>query len=562
MSPRSAVTRTGRSPRREFDRLVKEFIDETLRENPVDATNLGIKKWDAEVSDFSASAIRRRESRNKAWLQRFEQISDTGLSGTQKIDRQLLLARLGMSAANADFQNWRRSPEFYVADGTFQLFLHQARPEFQATAAAVKRLAEVPKLVRAAKRNLDPAMASPVVLKRELETVKGQVQFLREELPGFVQNTVLQRKLREAAEPAARAYEQLAAHVEQMIGVATGSFAYGERRYNTLLQTGEMLSYDARSLREMGWREFRSLDKQMSEISRRISGSPNWRKLLPKLQAQHPADMAELVAEYRRLTERARKFVIEKDLMTMPPEEDCRVEPAPMFERGSLTVASYYGPAPFLKGTKGTFNVPVTPDDATAEQIEDRLRGNANYDNPATTVHEAHIGHHDHFRNMAQAGPLRQILTSDYFVEGWAHYVEKMMHEQGFYENDEEVLGYLAARMMRASRIIVDTSLHLGEMTVEDAAKFMRDKAGLPGDVARGEAARYASWPTQASSYLTGAIAIEGMAKRWVAEGKGTLKQFHDAITASGALPLGLAAKAIGLDAAPTIKTRESARLV
>jgi uncharacterized protein (DUF885 family) len=135
-------------------------------------------------------------------------------------------------------------------------------------------------------------------------------------------------------------------------------------------------------------------------------------------------------------------------------------------------------------------------------------------------------------------------------------YTEKMMYEHGFYEDDAEILGYLSGRLLRAGRIIVDTGLHSGEMSLEAAHEFVRDRIGLPDSVAKAEALRYAAWPTQASGYLAGALAIEAMAKEWTDSGKGNLKQFHDAITATGALPLGLAAQAIGLgDATSTAKS-------
>jgi uncharacterized protein (DUF885 family) len=535
-----------------FQSLVAEYVREQSAAHPGSASFLGDREWDHESTDMSAAAIRHREARDRHWLRTFERVDPDGLTADQRVDRELILAQVGAAVDTASFQAWKRAPEQYVNDGVFELFVHQARPEGEAVAAAVDRLARVPALVAAAKRNISADLASPDILRRDLATVRGQAYFLREELASFVNDPELQQRLRAAAEPAAAAYDELGDHVERLAGRAKGSFVFGEQRYNSVLQKGEMLSFDARSLRDMGRREYADLDSQMQEVAQRISGSRDWKTLLPQLQKQHATDMPGLLQEYRDLTERARRFVVDHALMSLPDGERCAVEPAPAFMRGSTAVASYFPAAPFLPGTRGTFNVPYTPDGSSAAAVEDRLRSNAHYENAATTAHEAYPGHHAHFVHMANASPLRQFISSTYFIEGWAHYVEKMMFEQGFYKDDEEVLGYLAARIFRASRIIVDTSLHLGEMSVDDAATFMHEKAGLPPEVARAEALRYAAWPTQASAYLTGALAIEAMAKRWVAEGHGTLKQFHDAVTDQGALPPGLAARAIGLDAAQT----------
>ncbi len=65
----------------------------------------------------------------------------------------------------------------------------------------------------------------------------------------------------------------------------------------------------------------------------------------------------------------------------------------------------------------------------------------------------------------------------------------------------------------------MDTSLHTGEMSVDEAVAFMHERALLPLPTARSEVARYCAWPTQASAYLTGAMAIERARDDWVAGG-------------------------------------------
>jgi uncharacterized protein (DUF885 family) len=150
---------------------------------------------------------------------------------------------------------------------------------------------------------------------------------------------------------------------------------------------------------------------------------------------------------------------------------------------------------------------------------------------------------------MKAARPVRRLFTSTYFIEGWALYVEAAMREAGFFSPEEE-LGQLEARLFRAARIVVDTSLHTGEMSVEEAVAFMHERALLPMPTARSEVARYCSWPTQASAYLTGAVAIEQARDEWVAGG-GTLRGFHDALAGSGAMPVPLAVRAARGSARP-----------
>jgi uncharacterized protein (DUF885 family) len=143
---------------------------------------------------------------------------------------------------------------------------------------------------------------------------------------------------------------------------------------------------------------------------------------------------------------------------------------------------------------------------------------------------------------MAKSNPsaARRTFRTSYFTEGWGLYSEHMMREQGFFADPRHEMCQLEAMLFRAARIIVDTSLHIGEMTFDQAVAFMRDRANLPEPTARAEVARYCSLPTQASSYLAGCLEILRMRERYLDQGA-SLREFHDRMAASGALPVALA---------------------
>ena len=128
-------------------------------------------------------------------------------------------------------------------------------------------------------------------------------------------------------------------------------------------------------------------------------------------------------------------------------------------------------------------------------------------------------------------------------------YSEQLMREQGFFTDPRHELCQLDARIFRAARIVVDTSLHIGDMTFEEAVTFMSTKASLSEATARAEVGRYCSWPTQASSYLTGMLEIIDIRTRWLAKrgsaDRAALRAFHDAITSTGSIPTSLAERAI-----------------
>jgi uncharacterized protein (DUF885 family) len=117
-----------------------------------------------------------------------------------------------------------------------------------------------------------------------------------------------------------------------------------------------------------------------------------------------------------------------------------------------------------------------------------------------------------------------------------------MMRSQGFFTDPRQELMHLKDRLFRAARIVVDTGLHTGELSFDDAVTFMVERAGLPEPTARVEVGRYCSWPTQASSYLTGSLEIERMQRAW----SGSLKDFHDRIARLGCMPVALHERGLG----------------
>jgi len=151
----------------------------------------------------------------------------------------------------------------------------------------------------------------------------------------------------------------------------------------------------------------------------------------------------------------------------------------------------------------------------------------------------------------ANRSKLRQVFSTSYFSEGWALYAERVMREQGFFADPKHQLYQYEATIFRAARIIVDTSLHLGEMTFDEAVRFMVEKGNLSEPNARAEVGRYCSWPTQASAYLTGMLEIVDVRTRWLAKngksGVPALRDFHDALTGSGAMPTSLAERALAI---------------
>ena len=533
-----------------FDAVVDAWIYDELAAEPVEATMLGADGDHGSLGDWSAAAIEDRQRGDHRWLERLNRLDQTHLDVDRRIDLGLLQSVLRGREVMLDWELWRRDPAVYLdpcLHGVFVLFLNRIFPESALVKYAESRLRQVPDVVASARENLQVELANPIICERGLGQAKAAVTYFRKLLPAEVADAALRSKLAEAGEVAASSMEHLVGDLEALTDSGRGGYAIGDERYSALLTEKEMLGYGAEELRGRGRSEWEVLDEQMTELAREVDPSARgWRQVVESLNDDHAATPEEMLAAYKEWTERARRFCAENGLVTLPEGEECLVEPSPPFQRPILAVASYSSPPPFRPGLTGHFFVPWPPEGTTPDDIQKRLASNSFHSIPTISVHEAYPGHHWHLTWM-KSNPrrVRKMLWSSYFAEGWALYTEKMMNEQGFLEDARARLCHLDARIFRAARIVVDTGLHIGDLDVEEAVTFMRTRASLPEPVARAEVGRYCSWPTQASSYLTGSLEIERLRGEYLARRLGDMREFHDQLCSTGSMPLGLAELAL-----------------
>lgn len=531
-----------------IDVALEQFVEAELREQPTFATQLGHDGLDDRLPDLSADAFARREEAEDAWASRFATFLDGELTLDEQIDRDLVLATLRGRQAQRRWGDWRRSPDLYLGpglSGVFALFLHRLHPEEHLVSAASARLRGVPALLDAGRANLDPELANPLLVRRALGQARAGIAYARALVPAEVAPGPGREELAAAGEVAARAYEEFAAWLETLAERATGAYAIGEELYSTLLEEREGLGYGARELQDRGRAAYEELAADLRRRTRALVGHDDWRAYIEELNADHPKTPEEMRSAYQDWTQRSREFCRDRGLVTLPEGEECLVEPSPPFQRPMLAVASYMFPPAFKPGRTGHFFVPYPPEGTSAAELQQRLSTNSYSAIPTVSVHEAYPGHHWHLTVVGDSPRVvRKILGTPFFSEGWGLYSEEMMKQEGFFTDPRHELGQVDARLFRAARIVVDTSLHLGDMDVEQAVEFMSTKASLSEPTARTEVARYCAWPTQAASYLTGSLEIERIRDQWFAAGRGTLREFHDTIAATGMLPIHLAERA------------------
>ena len=535
-----------------FRTLADTFMKEEFDDSPTLASTLGLTEYDERLDDVSERAIRARIEADDAWLERFRAVAEDGLSAAERIDRDLLISVLRGRQITQPLEMWRRQPATYLnpgLTGVFSLFLHRLRPERELADAARSRLTQVSRNIADGIANLDLSHTPRVYVERAIGQARAAAKYARELVPAEVKDAGARAKLAEAGAKAATAFEEFAVFLEQRKTDAQGDYAIGEAMYTALLREKELLPFEARELRERGREQWDLLSAEANRIAKEIDGG-TWQETCDRLNKQHASTPEGMREEYAEWTEKARLFLRDTGLVTLPEGEECTVEPSPPFQRPILAVASYNRPPAFKDTLHGHFFVPYPPDGTPPDEVQKRLEGNCSAGIPTTAVHEAYPGHHWHLV-MAKLNPshVRRVYGTPYFSEGWGLYAERVMREQGFFTDPKHLLYQYEATIFRAARIVVDTSLHANEMTFDDAVKHMIERGNLTEPNARAEVGRYCSWPTQASSYLTGMLEIIGIRTRWLAKrgasDRAALRAFHDAITSSGMLPTSLAEKAI-----------------
>lgn len=534
--------------------LIDEYVAWLLAESPTAASYHGADGYDDQLPDLSAAGFAARDAAEDAFAARAAAIDPSTLAADEAIDRDLLLSHLRGAAIMRGFEPWRRNPDVYLGPilmGTFALFARRLHPESELVASARARLAEVPRLLADARANLEPELASELMVRRALGQCRAAVTWCRDLLPAEAADSGLRASLADAGEGAAEALESFADDLQSLADRAAGEWAIGEARYSALLLERELLADDAAALRARGEAAHQGVAAELTALcATHFDGRP-WREVLTEVNADRPATAEAMLQGYQEATARCRQFLVDHNLVTLPEGEACTVEPSPSFQRPVLAVASYFGPPALRDSLQGRFNVPFPPEGVSDADLAERLADNSYPSMATTSAHEAYPGHHWHFAWMrTQAAPLRRLVTNTYFIEGWALYTERLMHEHGFFTTPAEVACHLDARLFRAARIVADTSLHGGDMTFDEAVTYMSTRTGMTPATARVEVTRYCAWPTQASSYLTGALEIEAIRAEWDARGLGSRKAFHDRIAGSGALPLGLARRATLVPAA------------
>ena len=244
----------------------------------------------------------------------------------------------------------------------------------------------------------------------------------------------------------------------------------------------------------------------------------------------------EALAGYREAMDRARAFIVERGLMSIPAGERLEVIPTPGYLRASMPFAAYFQPGPFDAVRQGTYVVTPSVDGDPRAMREHNRASISN-----TSIHEAYPGHHLQLSAALERPTLSRILIeAPELVEGWGMYSELLMREHGFDATPEHRVALATDAIWRACRIVLDIRLHRGEIGVADAIELLIRETGFERPNATAEVQRYTATPTYQLSYLLGReliLRLRADEQRRLGDAF-SLRRFHDAILWSGSIPV------------------------
>ncbi len=534
----------GSSQDKNVEKLADQFCQFLLKTYPVMASFVGVHEGDEDFPDFSPSGVARRMERLERFKTALKAVNRRSVSPALLVDLDLMLGKIEVELLlNKKYPLYKILPDLYLNEALFGVYILITRdfaPLRDRALSATRRLAQIPNLLRHARKNLKNP--PPEFIESALHTCSGAMTFFNDSIPIFSMDVhgALKEALLEANEEAIAELKAFATYLkEDLLPKAKGSYSIGKPIYNLLLKHAHHLPYTSDNLLKMAKKTIKEIETEANAVAAKIRKKKSWRETVEDLKEDHPSTQG-LVGAYKREIKRARQFVESMDLVTIPEDEEIEVMPTPPFASSLIPYATYLAPAPLEERQKGSFWVTV-PVGMTVSEAKERLRGHSKWGLAVTALHEGYPGHHlqlvtsNRNRNL-----LRHLAQTPVFSEGWAFYCEEMMWENGFYEDPRQRLLQLRDALWRACRVVIDVGLHTKTMSISEAVDMLVETVGLERPNAEAEVRRYCQTPTQPMAYLIGKIEIQNLLRDvQKAQGKNfDLKSFHDRLLSYGTLPI------------------------
>jgi uncharacterized protein (DUF885 family) len=563
-------------PRREgsesdLGALADRYFDEVVfKYSPTRATRAGLHQHDARLEDPSRDAIEAQV----AALQDFERRLDAvkvAPGSTEAADRELLLSDVrGNLLELTTVRGWEKNPDVYSGNITASAFAIMSRnfaPADERLRSLVAREKQMPRVLEIARQNLrnPPRRYTEIAL----EQLPGILSFFEKDVPAAFKEAKDEATLREFAQTNAQVLTALRAYQEflrtDLLPRSSGDYRLGAETYRRKLLYEETVDLPLDRLLEIGMADLRKNQREFQRVGKMLTPDRTPEQVLEELGADHPRP-AELLQAFRNTFGDLRGFIADRRIVTIPSPVLPIVEETPPFMR-ALTFASMDIPGPFeTRAKEAFFNVTLPEAAWTPKQVEEHMAGFNRGTVISTAIHEAYPGHYVQFLWVQRAkGMARQLLGCGTNAEGWAHYTEQMMLDEGYgrtpgvpEEKDAAFLklrlGQLQDALLRNARYVVGIRMHTGDMTFDQGVQFFEKEGYQTHANALRETKRGTRDPTYLV-YTLGKLQILKLREdyRKKAGASFRLQDFHDSFLRQGFPPVKIVRRALLGEDSPTL---------
>ncbi len=518
--------------------IAQTYFAASFAESPTSATGTGVHAFDDRLDDVSFAAYDARIGLDEKTLDALDHVSPSTLSPDAALDRTMLRDQLlDDLLLQKTLLQWRHNPDQYVGTASgaiFGLIKSDFAPLRTRMIDAIARERQLPHFFRQARANISSVDATTKTIS--LSDARGSVGFFTDTVPAAfasVRDARLQSELKVANTAAAAAMRGYAAFIASIR--PSGTYAIGKAAYEARLRYEDELDIPLADYLAAGERALARTRAQFIATSRLIDPTKSPVENYKALAKRHPAPSQLNATAARDLVE-LRRFLIARHIITLPPDADITVVDTPPFERAFVT-ASMDSPGPLeTVATRAFYNVtPVDPNWST-ERKEGFLAQFNDAQRPIISAHEVYPGHFVNYTidKHLKLSLTRKLLWSSEMGEGWAHYGEQMMVDEGWGGGDPHVrLAQLEEAMLRECRYIVGVKLHTEGWSLAQAEHLFTGQCFQTPAVALEESLRGTQDPMY-GYYTLGKLMILKLRDDYKKKmgAAYTLQGFHDALLA------------------------------
>ncbi len=544
----------------EYEAVAEEYIKGYLGAHPLEGTALGLHEYDGKITDYSRLALDAELSRLRRFDDRLSKFDPGKLSPRQSIDLRILQTAVKKDIFEMqDMSVFERNPMVYARAADVNVYIKRNfAPLEDRVRSLVAIESQIPNILIAARTNLNDVVPKPYV-DLAIQIAKGSADFLKKNLfatVGNLKDEQLRVAFHEANRKAANALNDYAAWLErEKLPKASLDFALGEEKFRRFLAQTELVDLPPQKILEIGMAQLKAEQEAFAEAAKKIDPNKSPIEVFKQIQSEHPTPQ-NLIPDVAKDLDKIRKYVLTRRLVSIPSDVRAKVKETPQYLRAT-SFASMDTPGPFEKrANEAYYYVTPTENDWPEKQKEEWLTAFNYYTSDVVSIHEAYPGHYVQFLclNASPASKVEKVFGSYAFVEGWAHYCEKMMLDEGYgsstnstpsADDVKRAAKYRMAQadeaLLRLCRLCVSIKMHTQKMSLDEATKFFQENCYYEEKPARQEAMRGTFDPGYLN-YTLGKLQILKLRDDYKAQQGDdfSLQKFHNELLNHGMPPIRL----------------------